>query len=137
MSVTDTWQRMRAPVLTGAAVLGACGVVYAVDPAGSGAYPPCPTKLLTGFDCPFCGSLRATHQLLHGNVGSAIDYNAMTVLVFYPVVIVLFGIWAFRRWRGEEFTVSAPNWVGALVVAGLVVFSVVRNIPGAPLGTAT
>lgn len=128
---------MTAPIVTGAVVLGACGVVYAVDPAGSGAYPPCPTKMLTGYDCPFCGSLRATHQLLHGNVTQAVDYNAMTVLLLYPLLLVLFVVWSVRRWRGQEFTLNVPTWVSGLVVAGLVVFAVVRNIPGVPLGTAT
>lgn len=133
----DTWQRMRMPVLLGGSVALACATVYAVDPSDSGVYPPCPTKLMTGYDCPFCGSLRATHHLLHGNLAQAIDYNAMTVLVFYPVVVTLFVIWAYRRWRGEPFTLNVPNWLAGIAAAGLIVFAVVRNIPGAPLGTPT
>lgn len=129
------WQRMRAPALVGAGTLALCVLVYAVDPAEPGNYPPCPTKLLTGLDCPFCGSMRATHQLLHGNVGAALDLNAMTVLLFYPVAIGLFAFWCYRRWRGEPFDLQIPRWLTASVVTLLLVFAVVRNIPGMPLGT--
>lgn len=134
--MSERWQRVQVPALTGAATLALCVLVYAVDPAEPGHYPPCPTKLLTGLDCPFCGSMRATHQFLHGNVGAAIDLNAVTVLLVYPVAIVVFAIWFYRRWRGLSFEPEIPRWLTASVVTLLLVFTVVRNMPGMPLGTS-
>lgn len=49
-----------------------------VDPA-SHFFPRCIFKSLTGLDCPGCGSQRAIHSLLTGNLSAAWHYNAMLV----------------------------------------------------------
>ncbi|HPE12191.1 MAG TPA: DUF2752 domain-containing protein [Actinomycetota bacterium] len=129
------WQRMRAPIATGVAGLAACAYVYAVDPSTPGHYPGCPTKIFTGLDCPFCGSLRATHDLLHGDVVGALSLNAVTVLVILPLIAVAYVLWTYRRWRGEDFSMTFPKWATSALVVLLLVFTVVRNLPGMPLGT--
>ena len=55
-----------------AAAVGAVAYVGLADP-GSGVhpYPACPSRLLLGLDCPACGGLRGTHDLLHGDRMSA------------------------------------------------------------------
>lgn len=128
---------MRAPIAVGLAGLAACGYVYAVDPSAPGHYPGCPTKLLVGLDCPFCGSLRATHDLLHGDLGSALGLNAVTVLVILPLIAAVYVLWVYRRWRGEEFSLEFPTWATGSMVVLLLVFTIVRNVPGMPLGTST
>lgn len=95
---------------------------------------PCPLKAMTGLDCPLCGATRATFALLRGDLGTALDFNALYV-VLVPVVVVVAGLWLMRRrtpavlqWRGFP--------VAALVVA--VAYMAVRNLPFAPfdyLGT--
>jgi hypothetical protein len=128
---------MRSPLLVGAGGLLACGYVYAADPSQPGGfYPPCPTKVFTGLDCPFCGGLRATHSLLHGDVAAAIDYNALVVLVVLPLTVALFIGWSVQRWRGRPFTVSVPWWVTTAAVTAAIGFTVVRNVPGMPWGTS-
>ena len=59
------------------------GVVYFVDPRVAGNYPPCPFLYLTGCYCPGCGTLRAVHRLLHGDLPGAIGYNPLTI-AFMP-----------------------------------------------------
>lgn len=44
--------------------------------------------MLTGLECPACGSQRAIHQLLHGNVIAALKYNSF-LLVSLPYLFVL------------------------------------------------
>lgn len=127
---------MRAPVLAAAAGLAACGYVYAADPSQPGHFPPCPLKALTGLDCPFCGGLRATHDLLHGNVAAAVDLNALTTLFVLPVALVLLVGWTVQRWRGRPFEVRIPTPVTAAIVVAVLAFTVVRNVPGMPWGTA-
>src|SRR5579864_5631489 len=56
-------------------------VLRIFDPATSGAFPPCPVHYLTGWYCPGCGSLRALHQLLHGNLRAAWAMNPLTVIL--------------------------------------------------------
>src|SRR5215469_232196 len=57
-------------------------LLWFFDPATSGLFPPCPVRYLTGWYCPGCGSLRAIHQLLHGNLRMAWSMNALTMVLF-------------------------------------------------------
>ena len=66
-------------VLGGALTGVAIGVGYLLlaDPHNpSVAMPTCPTKLVTGFDCPACGGLRMAHSILHGDWARALHDNA-------------------------------------------------------------
>jgi hypothetical protein len=124
----DRARAMRSPALAAAAVLGATAYVGAVDPNQSGHYPTCPFLFVTGRYCPGCGSLRAVHALVHGDLGAAIGLNVLTVLG----AVLLAGMWArwaARSWRGETRTTVAPPWVHYTLLAVLVVFGVVRNLP--------
>ena len=93
------WRRMAAPVGTGAGVLAASAYVFAIDPEQPGHYPLCPTQWLLGIDCPACGMLRGTHDLLHGDVSAAADHNIL-IFALYPVLIVLWALWMRQAWRG-------------------------------------
>jgi hypothetical protein len=57
-------------VILGTAALAAA-VLFFFDPATTGFYPPCLFRTILGTQCPGCGSLRAAHQLLHGNLKEA------------------------------------------------------------------
>lgn len=65
-----------------------CIYYYNIDPA-SGHAPRCLFKLLTGYDCPGCGSQRAFHALLHGHIARAWGYNPF---VFFAVPAAAFYI---------------------------------------------
>ena len=59
--------KQRLPVAGIAVALAGCAYVAVNDPNNpSTLMPKCPTKLLTGLDCPFCGGLRLVHDLLNG-----------------------------------------------------------------------
>lgn len=90
----------------------------------------CPTKLLTGLDCPGCGGLRMTHDLLHGDLVGAVHSNAF-LLAMVPVVAVLAWRGARARWQGRPLRIAPA--VGYSILAAGVVFTVVRNLPGWPL----
>jgi len=112
---------------TAAVFAGALTYVGVVDPHREGSlFPPCPFKLLTGWNCPGCGGLRMTHDLLHGDLAAAVTDN-----VFLLVGLPLLGIWAlWRRHRGQP----VMTWpLGALVLVAAVAWTVVRNLPGFPL----
>lgn len=58
------------------ALSGALGYIGLADPHDPASiYPPCPFKWLTGWNCPFCGGLRMTHDLLHGDLWAAVHDN--------------------------------------------------------------
>jgi uncharacterized protein (DUF983 family) len=73
---------------------------------------------------------------MHGNLVGALDLNAVTVLLVLPAILVIFVLWTYRTWRSEEFEVRFPTWATATAVVLLVAFTVVRNVPGMPLGTS-
>lgn len=125
------WRRLAAPMATGAGVLAAVGFIRAVDPNEPGHYPMCPTLALLGIDCPGCGGLRATHALAHGDVATALDHNALLV-VLAPLMIALWAMWVYRAWTGVgprpspwRDTVARIAPIVTLIV--VMAFAVVRN----------
>ena len=111
----------------GALTLGALTYVGVVDPHRPGSlFPPCPFKLLTGWNCPACGGLRMTHDLLHGDLAAAV-VDTVFLLIGLPVLIG----WALlRRRQGQPAFTST---ILVLVVTAVVGWTVIRNLPGFPL----
>lgn len=119
-------RKERAAALAG---LGAAGAyLWALDPASDGVWPPCPSRMLLGIDCPGCGGLRGTHDLLHGDVLSALDHNVLLPATL-AVLAVMLGMWMLPLVGRPARRLHPPQW--ALVAAGVVVaaFTVLRNLP--------
>lgn len=120
-----------------AAVLGAvgacCGVVLWGEPTTAGGpLPTCPTKALFGVVCPGCGSLRMIESLLHGDVGAALQYNALG-LVLGVLLCWSFGSWVAGRWRGRWIPGwTHRRWAPVAVAIAVAVWLVVRNLPFPP-----
>ena len=102
------------------------------DPATSGAFPPCPLLYLTGWYCPGCGSLRALHQLLHGNLAAAWALNPLTV-VLLPFIVYGLASYAVNEIRGRHLPrLFLPAvWIRAMC-AVIILFGIARNIPFHP-----
>jgi hypothetical protein len=117
-----------APAAVAAAAAAAVGVVAVVDPNEPGHYPTCPFLALTGAFCPGCGSLRAVHALAHGDLGLAVSLNLLAVLAVVPLVVIWLR-WVRRSWAGASRRSVAPAPALWALVAVVVVFAVVRNLP--------
>jgi hypothetical protein len=115
-----------------AAVAAAAVALRAFDPATSGVFPPCPLLALTGWYCPGCGSLRAFHQLLHGNLGNALAMNPLTILTlpFLAYGMASYAAFVVRGRYLPRIFLPAP-WIRALGVA-VVAFGIARNLPISP-----
>ena len=115
-----------------AMALGA-GLVYValVDPHNPRAVMPrCPTKHVTGLDCPACGTLRLTHDLLHADLRAAVHDNPF-LLVCSPMLGAL--LWRGLRARRRGHAAPVPPRT-AYAIAGLAaVWMVVRNLDAWPL----
>ncbi|GAA0190231.1 hypothetical protein GCM10008944_02530 [Cytobacillus oceanisediminis] len=127
--------------LAGAVVLG---VVAVRDPHVPGAFGACPFLAATGLPCAGCGGLRATHDLLHGDVGAALAQNALAVGLVL-LAAVAWTRWAVRAAGRGPAGVSGPGATTTstgvsstlLLVVGVVVvvFTLVRWTPaGGVLG---
>lgn len=110
------------------AIVAAAVVLYFFDPETAGFFPVCAFHQLTGFDCPGCGSLRALHQLTHGNIAAAWRFNPLLLvampmaawLALRELVRLAFG-W---RWPG---IITRPIIGWSLLVVTLV-FGIARNL---------
>jgi hypothetical protein len=112
---------------TGAVGIGALAYVGLNDPHVPGSlFPQCPFKVLTGWNCPACGGLRMTHDLLHGDFSQAVMDNVF-LLVAIPALIA----WVVIRIRSGKAAMS-PLVISIFIVASAI-WTVIRNLPGFPL----
>ncbi len=96
-------------------------LLYLFSPTQTVIFPPCLIHSLTGYHCPGCGSLRAVHNLLHGNVGEALSLNPLMV-VSIPVVgaMLLKPAWFYKP------------WVPWMTLGIIIFYGIARNIPIEP-----
>jgi hypothetical protein len=93
-------------------------VLFLCNPAEHRIFSPCPLHRLTGLYCSGCGSLRAAHLLLHGNLAGALRMNPLMVFLL-PIV----GLLALRP------SPAYPKWMPWAALAILILYGIARNIP--------
>jgi hypothetical protein len=114
-----------------AVILAALTAAVAVGKPGHAAWlPPCPLHAFTGFVCPGCGSTRALYYLVHGQPLAAFRENALAVILL-PLVIFELGALLSRRW--PSFSTRFRPWTLWGLLAVVIVFGVLRNLPWFPL----
>ena len=117
------------------AVLAGCGLalVYAVDPRTPGNYPPCLFLFVTGCYCPGCGTLRALHSLLHGDLSGALGYNALTIaLLPFLGAAYCHGL-AHAVGRRPIPALRVSHHAAWATLAVVLAFWAMRNVPVSPL----
>jgi len=127
-------RQLRRTLLAGEATMVAF-VLYALhrfDPATTEVLPVCPFRYLTGYYCPGCGSLRALHQLLHGNLVAALGYNPLMVFTL-PFVIYWLASQARLLWSGLPLPApSIPARSVWVLLSVILSFWFLRNLPQYP-----
>ncbi len=111
----------------GCLLIAATAYTIAIDPhERSSVFPPCPTKLLTGLDCPLCGGLRLVHDAGHGDVSAMLHDN-----VFLLVLSPLLAWFAYRivAERRAGRTYAPPRWLSWSLLAASIGWMVLRNLP--------
>ncbi len=122
----------RKSVTAAVSLVAAAAVIFIYrnhDPAETSWFPRCPSKLLTGYDCPGCGSQRALHALLNGDVGGVVSHNALLLPAL--VMIALIGAGNAIRERDNRLYRALTGSTACYITLGvIVVWTVVRNIFG-------
>jgi hypothetical protein len=115
----------------GVAASAVIGFAYvaSVDPGVAGHYPTCPFLAITGWYCPGCGTLRAVNALAHFDVGTAWARNPLAV-VGLAYLLVTWVLWFERTMTGRRPSWLAPAWVLYVVLGAILMFWVLRNVPG-------
>lgn len=107
-------------------LLIACGVYMAFDPSVH-AYPRCLFLTLTGWECPGCGSQRAIHALLHGQIASAWGYNPLLLME-----IPIFAAYAVTglapdRWPRLHRFITSRGFILSLLTV-IIIWTILRNL---------
>lgn len=108
-----------AGFLVAAAVIAVAAIYYyRVDPADGGV--PCMFKLITGYDCPGCGTQRALHAVLHGDISGAWHFNPM-IFFAIPAAVCFLIVEAcpgrFRRFHNAMTKPVVPISMFILITA--------------------
>lgn len=106
-------------------------VLFLFDPRVYHFYPFCFFHKTTGLLCPGCGALRASHQLLHGHLATAFQFNPMLV-VFLPLAAAWTAYYGLQRFRSRPATLGVPAKYVWFLLAVVLIISVLRNLPGTP-----
>jgi hypothetical protein len=129
---------IKLPVVVGLGFVISLVVLFFINPADSGVFPDCPSRVFFGVDCPGCGGLRGTHSLLHGDVSMAINQNVL-LLGAYPMAVSLWFLWIVQVWKQHDLLTIFRPYSRVIVGAGLFIligFTIVRNmIPGLEWGS--
>ena len=115
-------------------LVGGAALLHQLNPATS-LLPRCVFHVVTSLHCPGCGSTRALHALLHGDVAAAVRFNPLTL----PALAALG--YAYARWSwgvltrrpGEHFGARVRGSVLFALAIGIAVFWIARNVPVYPL----
>lgn len=86
--------------------------------------------MATGWDCPGCGSQRAIHHLLHGEIGSAWRMNPLLILLIPYLLLGLIAElfrtrYAWAAWLRKYLFGSVA---GFILLGVIVLYTVLRNV---------
>lgn len=110
------------------AFLGMLALYVFWNPSDTNIFPKCPVFAMTGIYCPGCGSQRAAHQILNGNIIEGIRHNYMIALL---VVVLLYQ--GFIYIMNEFFNKNNPNLLHKSKITNsiliiVIIFWILRNI---------
>jgi len=98
-------------------------------------FPKCPFRLITGWQCPGCGSTRAFYQLLHLHPIAAFKFNPLMVLT---LPFLIYGFLGFTKSAitGKPYRriFIPPIYLWAWL-ALMIFFWIFRNTPWYPFAS--
>lgn len=124
------WQA--APTLLLIAGAGATAALLSrLDPnIADNGLPPCLFHALTGLYCPGCGSTRALHALLHGDLAQAMAMNPLLVVALPVLALMALNAAGWKPQGSERFWCSIGSPKAWLLV--LLAYWLLRNLPWWP-----
>lgn len=109
--MTDSTKRSLYIILIPACCFMAGIFYYWADPQESVIMPKCIMKLITGYQCPSCGTQRSLHALLHGHLTQALRYNYFFIISIPLFVIAMYAFWGIKKNNPSKTIVSLYNFV--------------------------
>lgn len=108
-------------------------VYYNFNPEVYKFFPECPFHKFLHLDCPGCGSQRAVHALLNGNILQAADYNLLLVISL-PFLMFHFLLEVLNYLGKRKYSLKIwQNPLTPIIIFAIVIlFWIVRNLPYRP-----
>jgi len=82
----------------------------------------CPFALLTGLACPGCGMTRALAYLVRGDLGQAIDYHPLSLVLALAGAVGIVWLAGKQKWDWPAPSLKVVNL--ALMAAGVLLMGV-------------
>lgn len=117
---------IRAAVIA-SALVALTVILFVFDPTATHWMPQCPSHYLTGYDCPGCGTLRAIHAILHGDIAAAWHFNA--ALFFAVPLIIALALAPHTRVGSPLRRFADSRWTPLTVLLLLIAWTILRNLP--------
>ncbi|WP_317164269.1 DUF2752 domain-containing protein [Sphingobacterium luzhongxinii] len=112
-------------------IIGGIGLIYKYfNPLESVFFPRCPTKTITGLDCPGCGMQRAAHHLLNGEIQLAFIQNPL-LFALTPYILLGFYLQLVPQPTETEFKLRRVLYSQkAIIILGVItlIYTIIRNI---------
>ena len=110
------------------AFLGMLALYIFWNPSDTNVFPKCPFYVATGIYCPGCGSQRAAHQILNGNIIEGIRHNYMIALL--AIVLLYQGfIYVMNELLGKSITnLLHKSKITMSILFLVLLFWILRNI---------
>ena len=135
MTFGETAKRQMMAALLWATLAAGAVYLYLFEPGKSGFFPACPFRMLTGFNCPGCGSTRGLHRLLHGDVVAAFEFNPL-LIISLPFLLYALTRYTNAALRGQPLNWNRLNarYISTLIVV-IISFWIFRNTPFYPFSS--
>ncbi len=116
-------------ILTAAVLLALAAVYFFFDPNTEGVFPKCAFYVLTGWKCPGCGSQRALHALLHGDITGAFHMNMWIPVAAIYIVLVMIALFFSNR-NSRYSKIVTNDYLFATFLLFTIAWFVLRNVYG-------
>lgn len=109
------------------------GIFYFIINPNTFAFAPkCPFHSFTGLHCPGCGSQRAIHEILHGNIWTGLQHNFLILFAILIVSYKLYVSYVNNSSSQSNQNLLQHNAAPWLILALVLGFWILRNIPLEP-----
>lgn len=107
---------------------GALSLYLFWNPLEHNFFPKCPFYSLTGIYCAGCGSQRAIHHILNGQIITGIRHNYLLVVVIGVLTYKVFLYALNKLYNKTHFDIFHKPIATKIILVVVVVFWTLRNI---------
>ena len=110
------------------AFLGILSLYFMYNPSEFTFFPKCPFHSITNLYCPGCGSQRAIHDMLHGNIIEGLKHNALILLLALVLIYELIVLLMRSIFKKSMYNVLHNSKITYAILYLVILFLALRNV---------